>query len=174
MRESRKISRDTFKYIRRNEGCMEKSGEEVKAQCIFCQIIDGKVSSKKVYEDEHCLAILDINPANPGHVLLLPKEHQTLLPLLPEEVSAHILSIAKRISKTQISVLKADGTNIFAANGAAAGQRSPHAMLHLIPRKDKDGVAVFNLPQNEMSSDNAVRLQQSIKANLDKILGGGA
>ena len=61
------------------ERLSKMSPEELKAyqkqQCIFCQIIEGKVQSKKIFEDEHSIAILDINPANPGHTLLLPKEH---------------------------------------------------------------------------------------------------
>ena len=64
----------------------EELKELQKQQCIFCQIIDGKVNSKKVYEDDKCLAILDINPSNPGHVLLMPKEHYPLMPLIPQDV----------------------------------------------------------------------------------------
>jgi histidine triad (HIT) family protein len=152
---------------------MEKSGDEVKQQCIFCQIIEDKVSSKKVYEDEHCLAILDINPANPGHVLLMPKEHHSVLPLMPEALTAHLFNVARRISQVQISVLKADGTNIFAANGAAAGQRSPHAMIHIIPRKEKDNITVFNLPKNEMSLDNAKDLKDAITAKMTELFSVG-
>ena len=48
----------------------EELKEYQKQQCIFCQIVSGKVQSKKIYEDDKCLAILDKNPANPGHVLL--------------------------------------------------------------------------------------------------------
>ena len=58
----------------------EELKEFQKKQCVFCQIISGKVQSKKVYDDEKCIAILDINPANPGHVLLLPKEHYSIMP----------------------------------------------------------------------------------------------
>ena len=51
----------------------EELREFQKQQCIFCQIIAGKVPAKKVYEDEHCVAVLDINPAAKGHLLLIPK-----------------------------------------------------------------------------------------------------
>ncbi len=57
------------------EKLKQMSPEELKdfqkKQCIFCQIIDGKVASKKIYEDDKMIAILDINPAAKGHVLLL-------------------------------------------------------------------------------------------------------
>ena len=52
----------------------EEIQELQKQQCIFCHIVSGKVASRKVYEDDSVIAILDIHPANPGHVLLLPKE----------------------------------------------------------------------------------------------------
>ena len=57
-----------------------------KEQCIFCHIIKGDVQSRKVYEDEVCIAILDINPANPGHLLLLPKEHYAIMPQITDEI----------------------------------------------------------------------------------------
>ena len=76
----------------------EELKEFQKKQCIFCQIISGKVQAKKVYEDEKTIAILDINPANPGHVLLLPKEHYTVMPQLPAEDIAHISIVAKFLS----------------------------------------------------------------------------
>ena len=120
------------------------SPEELKAyqkqNCIFCQIIDGKVQSKKIYEDKIVIGILDINPANPGHVLLLPKEHYAILPQVPENEISHIFMVAKAISNVMLRSLKSEGTTIFVANGVAAGQKAQHFMLHIIPRKDKDGV----------------------------------
>src|SRR3989338_6747191 len=68
----------------------EELKEFQKKQCIFCQIIAGKVQSRKVYEDEHVIAILDINPTNPGHTLLVTKEHYSIMPQLPEEEVAHV------------------------------------------------------------------------------------
>ncbi len=122
------------------------SPEELKQfqmqNCVFCQIIEGKVASKKVYEDDKCLAILDINPANPGHVLLMPKEHYSIMPLIPEDIINHLFMISKQISTALLKALKAEGTNIFVANGAAAGQKAQHFMIHIIPRMEKDGVGL--------------------------------
>ena len=122
------------------------SPEELKKfqmqNCIFCQIVGGKVASKKVYEDDKCLAILDINPANPGHVLLMPKEHYAIMPLIPEDIIRHLFMISKQLSASLLKALKAEGTNIFVANGAAAGQKAQHFMIHVIPRMEKDGVGL--------------------------------
>ena len=73
----------------------EELKEFQKKQCIFCQIIEGKVQAKKIYEDEKSIAILDINPANPGHILLLPKEHYSVMPQIPEEEVAHLFMVSK-------------------------------------------------------------------------------
>ncbi|MBW2996935.1 HIT domain-containing protein [Candidatus Woesearchaeota archaeon] len=149
----------------------EQVAEMQKQQCIFCHIISGKVASKKIYEDEKCLAILDINPANPGHVLILPKEHYSIMPLMPEEEIAYLFRIAKKVSKAQIRGLKADGTNIFAANGAVAGQKAPHFMIHVIPRKENDGITVFNLPKNQINAEDQAKIRQAVKGKVNEQLG---
>src|SRR3989344_2322608 len=95
----------------------EQLKEFQKQQCIFCQIVKGKVASKKIYEDERCIAILDINPANPGHILLMPKEHYSIMPQLPESELGHLAMVSKAISHMMLNALKAEGTNIFIANG---------------------------------------------------------
>ena len=149
----------------------EQLKEVQKQQCIFCHIISGKVASKKIYEDDRCLAILDINPANPGHVLILPKEHHAIMPLMPESDVCHLFKVAKKVSMAQIRGLKAGGANIFAANGAAAGQKAPHFMLHVVPRKDNDGVKAFNLPKNQIAKDDLEKLRQAIKAKVNEQFG---
>ena len=143
---------------------------DVAQQCIFCQIIEGKVASKKVYEDDVCTAILDINPANPGHVILLPKKHHAILPLVPDQDTAHLAVIAKRISKVLLSVLKANGTNVFVANGSVAGQRAPHVIIHIIPRKDKDGITVFDLPRNELNEEDSENLRVLVEAKMKELI----
>ncbi len=130
----------------------EELKEFQKKQCIFCQIHDGKVSSKKIYEDEVCLAILDINPANPGHILLMPKEHYTILPQVPPEEIRHLFVVAKKLSNAALRAFDVKGTNIIVANGIAAGQKAQHMMIHIIPRKEKDGLN-FKIPQTEQPLD---------------------
>ena len=66
----------------------EELAQLQKQQCIFCQIISGKIPAKKIYDDEIAIAILDINPASKGHLLLLPKEHYMIMPQVPDGVLA--------------------------------------------------------------------------------------
>src|SRR3989338_7692430 len=146
----------------------EELREFQKKQCIFCHIVSGKVQSKKVFEDDSTLAILDINPANPGHVLVLPKEHYSIMPQLSEEEIAHLFMIVKTISNGALRALAAAGVNIVVQNGIAAGQKAQHFMVHIIPRKENDGLN-FELPQKEIS-DEAL---EAIRLKLAEKLGSG-
>ena len=138
--------------------------------CIFCQIIEGKVNSKKIYEDDKCLAILDINPANPGHVLLMPKEHYAIMPVMPEDIIRHLFMIAKQMSAALLKALQAQGTDIFVANGAAAGQKAQHFMLHVIPRMENDGVNL-NLTPGKVDENTLDQLRQTLSQKINKDLG---
>jgi len=140
----------------------EELREFQKKQCIFCQIVANKVQSRKIYEDDGVLAILDINPANPGHTLLLTKEHYSIMPQLPDEEIAHVFKVAKSLSNFMLKGIDSHGTNIIVANGIAAGQRAQHFMVHVIPRKENDGIN-FALPQKAME-------QKEIEAAGDRII----
>lgn len=140
-----------------------------KQQCIFCQIIGGKIPSKQVYEDEISLGVLDINPASKGHILLLPKDHYAIMPQVPDAVLAHLFLVSKYISQILLKTLKVTGTNVFVANGSAAGQRAPHFMLHLIPRKEGDNL--FVLPEKLIAKDLQQKVKLLVESRLNKILG---
>lgn len=150
----------------------EQLAELQKQQCIFCHIIAGKVASKKVYENDAVMAILDINPANPGHVLLLPKEHYAVMPQMPDEIITKLAIAAKKISHAMLRAFKAEGTNIFLANGVAAGQKAQHCMMHIIPRKEGDGITMFQLPKKEMDEKEAETLTLTLKKSIAKVFGG--
>lgn len=143
----------------------EELREFQKKQCIFCHIIEGKVQGKTIFSDDKCLGILDINPCNPGHVLLLPKEHYSIMPQLPEDILKHMFIIAKAISSAQLKALEATGTNILVANGPAAGQKAQHFMIHIIPRKEDDEVG-FNIPKKQMDEKSLVQVQAAITKKL--------
>ncbi|MFC1752345.1 HIT family protein [Thermoproteota archaeon] len=149
----------------------EQIAELQKQNCIFCHIVSGKVASKKIYEDERCTAILDINPANPGHIVIIPKEHYAIMPQIPEDVMGHMFMVAKGISHACLKAFKAQGTNIFVANGMIAGQRAQHFMLHIIPRKDNDGIAAFTIPHKEIAESDLEKLQTILKTKLNQMFG---
>ena len=144
----------------------EELKEFQKKQCIFCQIISGKVQSRKVYEDENVIAILDVNPANPGHMLIMPREHYSIMPQMPDDEIGHIFMVAKALSNASLRALEVQGSNIVVANGVAAGQRAQHFMVHLIPRKENDSIE-FQIPQKIISEEEL----QNIRTMLSKSLG---
>jgi len=143
----------------------EELKEFQKKQCIFCQIIAGKVQSRKVYEDENVIAILDVNPANPGHVLIMPKEHYSIMPQMPDSEIGHIFVVAKALSNASLRALEVQGSNIVVANGVAAGQRAQHFMMHLIPRKEKDGVG-FHVPQKTTPEKELQKIRKMLSESL--------
>ncbi len=141
-----------------------------KQQCIFCHIASGRVAAKKIYEDDKVVCVLDINPGNPGHVLIVPKEHYVIMPQLPEDLLQHIGMVAKGVSKAQLKALKAQGTNVFVANGVTAGQRAQHFMMHVIPRMENDEIGLV-LPERAMAPADFKKAQKIIKKALAKALG---
>lgn len=148
----------------------EELQEFQKQQCIFCQIITGKVQAKKIYEDDKVVAILDINPANPGHVLLLPREHYMIMPQIPEDELGYIFMVAKEISHALLRSLGVEGTNIFVANGVAAGQRAQHFMIHIIPRMEGDNVTL-DIPRNEVDDSQIEEVWQTLSTAVSKSTG---
>ena len=106
--------------------------------CIFCAIVAGKIPATTVYEDEHVFAFMDIAPANPGHTLVIPKQHYRNIFDMPTEVGSKIMQAAILIANAIRTVLNSDGLNLFQSNEAAAFQTVFHFHLHLIPRWEGD------------------------------------
>ena len=110
--------------------------------CIFCKIINGDIPSFKVLEDEHTLAFMDINPANEGHCLVIPKEHARDLFAISADAVAAVARSARRVARAVQAVLQPDGINLVQCNGAAAGQSVYHFHMHVLPRANDDGLAM--------------------------------
>ena len=67
--------------------------------CVFCDIIAGKIPAKKVYEDEHTLAFLTIEPVMPNHTLVIPKAHVRNILDCPPDVLNHVMATVQKIAK---------------------------------------------------------------------------
>ena len=99
--------------------------------CIFCKIIDGEISSKKVYEDENIFAFYDIHPLAPIHVLIIPKKHIARLSeatLEDENLLGKLQLAAAKIAK---DLKIADTFRLSLCNGKKAGQSVFHIHYHL-------------------------------------------
>ena len=132
---------------------------------IFSKIIAGELPCFKVYEDEHTLAFLDINPIQPGHTLVIPKNVSEDGLSCPPEDLARIILVAQNIATAIMNTTNCDGVNFLMNNGEAAGQKVFHTHLHIIPRFTDDGVYEEPLP-GEYESGEAESLAASIVSEL--------
>jgi histidine triad (HIT) family protein len=145
--------------------------EEQKKNCIFCRIIAGEIPSKKVYEDEKFLAILDINPVVPGHVLLMPKEHIPILAITPEQLQRDLFSLAAKLSSAISDAMIAQKLTIVCQSGYAAGQKPPfHVMLHLLPREKGDALEKFDLAKQDVNQADALALVPVFEQTTKQVL----
>ncbi|MCS7221026.1 MAG: HIT family protein [Anaerolineae bacterium] len=109
-------------------------------ECIFCDILRGAAPASVVYHDDLCTAFMDIQPVNPGHLLVVPNRHATYLADLPAETGAQIFRVAQRLALAlRRSGIRCEGVNLFLADGRVAMQEIFHVHLHVIPRYKGDG-----------------------------------
>lgn len=144
----------------------EQIAELQKQNCIFCKIIKGEIPSQKVFENDKVIAILDINPAKKGHVLVLPKDHFPILPVIPPEVFKELFASAKILASAIKQAVLVPAVSIFIANGAIAGQQSPHFLFHIVPRDNPSDAKNFTLPQNESLLPEQEKILPSLQQNL--------
>jgi len=147
----------------------EEIAELQKQNCIFCKIAEKQIPAKIIHEDDDIICVLDINPASEGHILVLPKKHYMILPHIPDEVLGHLFKDVQLMSHTLLKTLQGKGTTIFIANGAAAGQRAPHVLVHVFPRREGDGLV--ELPRYEMNDEQLLKLRSSLKPYLNQLFG---
>lgn len=121
--------------------------------CVFCKILAGKIPSEKVYENDKVYAFLDIVPVNPGHTLVIPKEHYDNIEDLPEDILCEMSKVVKRVGQAIKKGLGSRGYNIALNNGIVAGQVVPHVHFHVIPRKTSDGLKLW--PQRQYQDQEA-------------------
>lgn len=127
-----------------------------KDDCIFCKLANGVFPTNSIYEDDTFNVILDASPANPGHALILPKEHYQDVFEIPEDTLGKAMILAKKIAFKQTEALKADGVNIIQNNKEAAGQSVLHYHLHVIPRFVNDGQKMLWQPHEAKAEDQEV------------------
>ena len=108
-------------------------------ETIFTKIEKGEIPSTKVFEDDICFVIMDINPVKKGHCLVISRKPYPNMSSCPDDVLSHLLSVAKRVEARQREVLGNQGSNIIINNDPASGQEVPHIHVHVIPRFDGDG-----------------------------------
>jgi histidine triad (HIT) family protein len=133
--------------------------------CLFCKIVAGEIPAKKVYEDSNAFAFLDINPRNPGHTLVIPKNHYETLFEMPDSEAGELFRVVKRMADSCRSGMKSDGVSVCQSNGRAAGQIVQHLHFHVIPRFASEGPVGLEgiLPVKKMDEAGMDRIAESIQ-----------
>jgi len=136
----------------------------MKKDCVFCKIVKGEIPSYKIYEDNKFFAFLDINPMNPGHTLVIPKEHYENLLETPNDVLKGIIVLIKKIAPKILKSVGSKGFNLGSNIGEISGQVVPHLHFHIMPRFENDGHKLWygkEMPKKEM-----LKIQDKIKTLL--------
>ena len=150
------------------ENSQQQILEEQKAQCPMCKIVSGEIPALKVYETNDVLAIMDINPAAKGHVLVVPKEHYPIIQMMPQPITKSLFAAVKDVSKCVEEAMISQGTSVMIASGAAAGQQLPHVIVHIIPRENNDNLEKLDLQKQLVISDeDKQKLQSALTGTLN-------
>ena len=111
--------------------------------CVFCKIAEGKIPSKKIYENNNFFSIPDANPAVEGHTLVISKQHFQNILDLPNILAPDLFDCIKKTALKLMDEKKAEGFNVVNNNFRVAGQIVNHIHFHILPRKKGDGELKF-------------------------------
>ena len=124
--------------------------------CIFCKIANKEIPGKIIYEDDICVAFLDLSQTTNGHTLVIPKKHFKNFLEVDDDTLAHMIKVTKDIANKIVTKLNANGVNILTNANEVAGQTVMHFHLHIIPRYDNNDQIEINFSDrsNEVNLDS--------------------
>jgi histidine triad (HIT) family protein len=119
--------------------------------CKFCAIARGETPAHVVFEDDGSLAFLDHRPLFHGHLLLIPRAHYATLTDLPVELVGPLFGSARFLAGVVEEAMAAEGS--FVALNNRVSQSVPHLHVHIVPRRQKDGLRGFFWPRHRYDDD---------------------
>ena len=122
-----------------------------------------------IYEDSDFIAFLAERPNSAGHTIIQPKKKITILEQMPDTLAGKLFYLANQLSSVLFDTLGIEGTNIIIENGTGAGQKIPQLQVHIVPRKQGDGLKL-NWEQQKLEKDE----QDILIIKLQKAMGGKA
>ncbi len=126
---------------------------------IFTKIIRGDIPGNFVWNDEHCVVITTIQPVRQGHLLVIPKQQIDHWDDMPDELAAHVMSVAKKVTKALKQTFPCARVGMI-----IAGLEVPHTHLHLIP---VDSMSDFDFSKAAFAqADELAAVAAKIKAAL--------
>ncbi len=132
--------------------------------CIFCKIVKGEIPSHKIYEDEHVIAFLDINPLSEGHTLVVPKKHSKNFLEMEKDNVEKLFAVVQKVAKAIKKSINAEGLNISTNIESAAGQVVMHTHIHVFPRWHKDEYSSWE--RNTKLEKKMEEIQKNIVENI--------
>ena len=142
-----------------------------RTDCVFCKILSGELEVSLVHQDDLCSAFMDIQPVNPGHLLVVPNRHASYVADLKADEGAQMFRVAQRLTAAlRSSGVKCEGVNLFLADGEAAGQEVFHVHLHVFPRYPGDGFGLvfpptyLQKPEREELNEIAEQVKKALLA----------
>jgi histidine triad (HIT) family protein len=136
------------------------------AETIFAKIIRGEIPCHCVYEDEHVLSFLDVNPLSRGHTLVIPKEPAETLDQLSEEAGAAVGRALVRVARAVVAATGATSYNVLQNNGVGAHQAVFHVHFHVIPKYDDGAGLGIGWKPHKLDGDDGKALAAAIHDKL--------
>lgn len=133
--------------------------------CIFCMIAEGQIPSHKIYEDDVCVAFLDLSQANIGHTLVVPKKHFSNILELDNDIAGHLFTVTSKLAKAISKAFNVNDFNILNNCGEVAGQTVHHFHIHIIPRKLNDNIKI-ELSSNKLTDEEFINVKNAIIEQL--------
>lgn len=121
--------------------------------CIFCKIAKKEIPGKYVYEDDVCIAFLDLSQVTPGHTLVIPKAHVSNILEADAKLAGHLFEVVTMLSQQIIKKMNAKGCNVLTNANEVAGQTVHHFHIHIIPRYDNQDGFQMHFENNEGKYD---------------------
>ena len=132
--------------------------------CIFCKIVSGTISAKKLYETPNSLAFLDAFPLAIGHTLVIPKNHYAKIQEMSDSDSGDLFETVRILTRKLESI--SPSSLIAIHNGKESGQEIPHVHIHIIPRNSSDGAGPVHsmfVKRSSLNEDEFEKIMKTIQ-----------
>jgi len=141
-------------------------------KCEYCEIVEGMEKYAVLFQDEQVMIVVKDLIVTPGQITIFPKEHFTILEMVPDAILEKCSTLANKVSMAIFESLGSHGTNILIQNGLGAGQKVPHFAIEVIPRIENDNLPL-QWPPKQLMDDDMDTAHLMIKQEGDKLIGIG-
>jgi len=141
--------------------------------CVFCEIVSGELPAEHVYQDDRTIAIMDLNPATRGHLLVMPRVHVADVASASLEDWLAVATTSRRMARWVAGAFKAGGVDLVQANSSdqsMGAQTVFHLHVHVLPRYHDDRLGTWWSPQTTDPSEVAETARQLIDFGRSELI----